>query len=150
MFPLFKTTLWDHPERMSIFNLGQINDISSTKIPQNSQIIIFHQIRGFPFQNATFWGPRSCEVRLLILTRFPPPPQSCMPPRTVNCTPTLQSGKAPSLHENVELVAGLPIFVGSWWIDSKLKVSNITEIEPYHFSQRQTDAQISTRNVTTK
>ena len=31
-------------------------------------------------------------------TRFPPPPQSCMPPRTVNCTPTLQSGKAPSLR----------------------------------------------------
>ena len=46
----------------------------------SGQIIIFHQprtaaetpgrldfpeIRGFPFQNATFWGPRSCEVAII-------------------------------------------------------------------------------------
>ena len=27
--------------------------------------LIFPEIRVFPFQNATFWGPRSCEVAII-------------------------------------------------------------------------------------
>jgi len=41
----------------------------------------------------------------LMRTRFPPPPQSCMPPRTVNWSPTLQSGRAPSWEAGVVWMA---------------------------------------------
>mmetsp|Transcript_40370 Transcript_40370/g.111210 ORF Transcript_40370/g.111210 Transcript_40370/m.111210 type:complete len:264 (-) Transcript_40370:989-1780(-) len=51
----------------------------------------------------------SCWIfpSLLILTKFPAPPQSCIPPRTVNCTPTFVSGREPLNSRSVKTTQAL-------------------------------------------